>query len=220
LNKIPPLSDRLGRIAACIVPGKPLWDVGCDHGYLGLHAFGSGLCSHVNLVDRSAEVVRRLEARLSQRFPEGLPSGLNLLHRDAANQDLGIEQGSLVLAGLGPGVTLAILTRQFEAPAQDFRIVLAPDLNEERLRLSLAQRGWRLQYEELYPHTRHARQILICGRDGEAIHPFWNGSGFSRSNGLLDDYWAQRKIYYAKVRATTDEKVRLKQALQQDINEN
>ena len=210
---LPALPERLARVAAQVRPDRPLWDVGCDHGYLGLHAYCSGLCPQVHLLDRSSEVLRRTGSRLRQRFPAGLPAGLRLGLCDAEKEALDLGDGSLVLAGLGPWTTLRILERQFDGPAGRPRVVLAPDLNEERLRLALARRGWRLLHEELYRHNHHVRQILVCGREGPVVHPFWNASEASRPQGLLEEYLAQRRAYHGRVRRPQGDAAALQEAL-------
>ena len=46
-----PLSPRLQVCAGFVAPGERVADIGCDHGYLGIHLLQSGKASHVIAAD-------------------------------------------------------------------------------------------------------------------------------------------------------------------------
>ncbi len=192
------ISTRLKRIYDHVTPDQPLWDIGCDHGYLGLHAFRNGLSEEVHLVDRSPNACRNVCARIQRWFPERRPEGLCVWHRDAARNSLPIANGTVVLAGIGYRTILGIVINLFAPRSHDgLRLVLCAALKEEHLRLALYRQGWRLQAEELYMENNHVRQLLVCGTEGEILNPFWNGSDGSVENGLLGRYVEERRLYFS-----------------------
>ncbi len=210
------LSPRLQNIYQCIVPGRPLWDIGCDHGYLGLQAFATGLCEPVHLVDRSALVIGQLRQRVEQSWPKGPGVGLQICHCDAEKDELSVRGGTAVLAGLGLWTILRIVDCQFpQGPPKGTRLVLACVLKEEQLRVQLRRRGWFLQHEELFAENGHVRQLLACQASGEPLEPFWNDSDCSRDNGLWPTYLAERRLYFSVSQSSEPDLVYLKQALQQ-----
>ena len=64
-----PISQRLLLCAALVPPGARVADVGCDHGYLGIHLLKTGTAKHVIATDlrekpleKARENARRLGA--------------------------------------------------------------------------------------------------------------------------------------------------------------
>lgn len=216
-NEIPPvsLSARLQIIRDCLLPDQPLWDIGCDHGYLGLRAHHDGLCSVVHLVDRSAVVVDNLRRQVRELWPDGPGDGLQIWQHDAASEPLPVTGGTVVLAGLGIWTILRVLSRTFSgAVPAGVRLVLAATLEEEFLRLHLCRQGWRLQHEELYAEAGHVRQLLVWESTGEEALPFWNGtSRLSQDHGLLGQFLSERRRYFSVSQSADPDLVYLKEAL-------
>lgn len=208
------LSSRLQIMYDCVLPDQPLWDIGCDHGNLGLWAHAVGSCSEVHLVDRSADVVDELRRQVAKRWPDGPGEGLQLWHQDAENQDLPITTGTVVIAGVGVWTILGIIARVFSGrvPA-GVRLVLASLLKEDVLREHLRRQGWHLQREELYPEAGRVRQLLVWESTGESANPFWNGSALSHEHGLLEQYLAECRQYFSVSQSTDPDLVYLKAAL-------
>lgn len=63
---MPALSKRLKLIFDQLIPGEPVWDICCDHGYLGLAAYESNRFSEVNFVDQVPQIIQRLEETFNQ----------------------------------------------------------------------------------------------------------------------------------------------------------
>jgi tRNA (adenine22-N1)-methyltransferase len=208
------LSARLQIFYDRILAGQPLWDIGCDHGYLGLHAHRNGLCGEVHLVDRSPTVLEKLRRQVEVRWPAGPGEGLRIWQLDAEQEALPVVGGTVVMAGLGIGTVLRIMARSFagKVPA-GVRLVLAPTLREELLRLQLRAQGWYLQHEELYSEAGHVRQLQVWEIAGESAQPFWNNTTLSRDNGLLDMFLAERRQYFSVSQSAEPDLVYLKRAL-------
>lgn len=209
------LSVRLQLIYDCIRPDQPLWDIGCDHGYLGLRAHRDGLCSDVHLVDRAPLVVDKLRRQVQELWPDGPGAGLQIWQHDAASEQLAVTEGTVVVAGLGIWTILRVISRTFSgAVPAGVRLVLAATLEEELLRLHLCRQGWRLQHEELYAEAGHVRQLLVWEATGQEAQPFWNGpSPQSLDHGLLEEYLSERRRYFYVSQSADADLVFLKEAL-------
>jgi tRNA A22 N-methylase len=208
------LSSRLQNLYDCVLPDQPLWDIGCDHGNLGLWAYADGSCSEVHLVDRSIQVMDRLRRQVAERWPDGPGQGLQLWHQDAEHQQLPVTTGTVVIAGVGVWTILRIAARIFAGRVPvGVRLVLASLLREELLRVHLCRQGWRLQHEELYAEAGQVRQLLVWESTGESARPFWNDSALSHDHGLLAQYLAERRQYFSVSQSTDADLVFLKTAL-------
>jgi tRNA (adenine22-N1)-methyltransferase len=209
------LSARLQMIWDCLPPDQPLWDIGCDHGYLGLRAHHDGLCSAVHLVDRSPIVTDKLHRQVQELWPDGPGEGLQIWQHDAASEQLPVTGGTVVLAGLGIWTILRVLSRTFSgAVPAGVRLVLAAIMEEELLRLHLCRQGWRLQHEELYAEAGHVRQLLVWESTGEEALPFWNGtSPLSQGHGLLGEFLSERRRYFSVNQSADPDLAYLKKAL-------
>jgi hypothetical protein len=51
-GNIPLLSGRLKKIYDLILADQPFWDIGCDHGYVGLHAYHFSLFTRKMILPR------------------------------------------------------------------------------------------------------------------------------------------------------------------------
>jgi len=208
------LSTRLQIIYDRILPGQPLWDIGCDHAYVGLQAFSSGLCSEVHLVDRALPAIENLRNQIAERWPDGPGEGLRIWHSDAERDALPVAHGTVVMAGVGIFTVLRIMDRVFAGKVPTgVRLVVACTLKEELLRVHLGRLGWRLQHEELYGEAGHVRQLLAWESAGESAEPFWNDTELSRDHGLLDLFLEERRRYFSVNQSTDPDLVYLKEAL-------
>lgn len=61
------LSDRMQAIYDHLLPGEPVWDFCCDHGYLGLSAYRSGNFPEVHFVDQVPHIMENLKNRFEQK---------------------------------------------------------------------------------------------------------------------------------------------------------
>ena len=208
---IPPLSARLKSIYNLILAHQPLWDIGCDHGYLGLHVYRNELCPEVHLVDRSREALQSPSLRIAGWFEEGSGEGIHVWCRDAEYEALPISIGTVVMAGIGTNTIVRIMVNLFSGLVPvGVRLVLASAFTGERLRLRMRRMEWRLQHEELYLENGNVRQILTCGVEGEIIQPFWNSSSLSLDNGLLETFLQERRQYFSVCQSSAADLLYLK----------
>ncbi|NKB69046.1 MAG: hypothetical protein GKR89_18415 [Candidatus Latescibacteria bacterium] len=114
----PRLSDRLKLVYNLILCHQPLWDIGCDHGYLGLHAYSQQLCPEVHLVDRSRGALKNTRRRIAKWCPDEAGRRLSIWQRDAIRQTLPISRGTVVMAGLGSKTIIQMIMNLFPRQCQ------------------------------------------------------------------------------------------------------
>jgi tRNA (adenine22-N1)-methyltransferase len=61
------LSVRMQAVYDHLLPGEPVWDFCCDHGYLGLSAYRSERFPEVHFVDQVPHIIEKLKIRFEQK---------------------------------------------------------------------------------------------------------------------------------------------------------
>lgn len=120
------LSPRLEALFRLLLPDHPVWDVGYDHGQLGLFALASGKFPQVNFVDPVEKIAVSLQAKLSSK---NFSETRNQASIHVCNlSDLSVQvDGSLVFAGVGANNILTnveVLVKESKLNAR--RLVLSP----------------------------------------------------------------------------------------------
>jgi tRNA (adenine22-N1)-methyltransferase len=133
---MPKLSLRLQTIYDHLIPGKPVWDFCCDHGYLGLYAYRIGRFPEVHFVDQVPEIIERLKVRFDSKHlqPPEFPSRA-FFHVSAAEKINLPLPGTVVMAGVGSHTILDFLNVVDFSKTE--RIILGPQKDEELLLQSL-----------------------------------------------------------------------------------
>ena len=83
-----------------------LWDICCDHGYVGISALHSGEFTKVHFVDQIPHIMERLQTLINQKSKRNTcPYELHVM----SGEDLNIEvTGTVLIAGVG-GMTIKII---------------------------------------------------------------------------------------------------------------
>ncbi len=135
------LTKRLSFILDQMPDSAELWDVGCDHGLLGLAAVERGRTKQVHLVDPAIQVIQNLKAVLnSPKCKEWWSENeARVRFHHARGEDVLPEaSGAIVIAGMGGETMIAILEKlqRFEV------LVLNPLTHFEEVEEFLRQRSW------------------------------------------------------------------------------
>lgn len=121
------LSSRLTVIFDQLIPGLPVWDLCCDHGYLGSHAYLRQQFPEVNFVDQVPEIIARLEERFLREIVQPTnPTKPRFIA--SAGEDLNLEvTGNLVISGVGSYTIFQILKAlQAKNLLKAKRLILCP----------------------------------------------------------------------------------------------
>lgn len=150
----PTLSNRLLACCDFVRPGDRVADVGCDHGYLGIHLLKTGTATLVYESDiapgpldsarRNAEKYGTLNQ--TQFF---LSDGVKAIPRDF---------DTLVCAGMGGDTMVSILEAAPWLKSSRYRLILQCQSKRPLLRRFLSDQGYAISRE-------------ILARDGKFIYP-------------------------------------------------
>lgn len=154
------LSRRMQLIFDFLVPGEPVWDFCCDHGYMGLNAYESGLFPEVHFVDQVPHIIEQVQQRFqTEHFREN--SSARAYFFAVAGEDIPKPlYGSAIIAGVGAYTIFKILESLHE---RDFlhakRLILCPQRDDEKLKEDL-----RKMSNFSYEMTRDCCEIVERGR--------------------------------------------------------
>jgi tRNA A22 N-methylase len=142
------LSHRLNSLKAHHRQQPSIWDIGCDHGQLGLSFLDDPLVQAIHLVDPSAKVMHELKQKIDSYITKGHHK-IHLYHQSGQDTHLDLLPKCIFIAGMGGAEILAIL-RQLEPQlsAAD-QIVISPHRKILELRAALSSSPLRLEREEV-----------------------------------------------------------------------
>lgn len=153
------LSKRLYAVAAMVSPGSRLADVGTDHGYVPIYLTQKGVISHAIAMDvnkgplmRAAEHIKGngLEAYIETRLSDGLKN----LAPD--------ETDSVVIAGMGGGLTIRILSDSPAVWQQQKEIILQPQSEIEAVRRYICSNGFCIAEEDMVEEDGKYYPMMRC----------------------------------------------------------
>ena len=157
------LGARLEKVVSLIEPGLPVWDLCCDHGYVGTRALENNLSPEVHFVDAVPEIVGALEKKLSD-FGEFLGAPRVEFHKLKA-EDLSWENisGNLIITGVGVDTIIAILEAIPDSRLLYCRMILGPQNRQERLHSYILARGmpFELCHEWVVREGRRYRHLFL-----------------------------------------------------------
>lgn len=158
-----PLSARLEAVAAFVLPGEPMLDVGTDHARLPTVLVARARVPRAiasDVVPGPLEFARRTveEAGLADRIELRLCDGLEGLKTG--------EVATITIAGMGAGSIIEILGAG--VPDGVRRLVLAPNTGVDRLRGHLDETGWEIVDEAMVEELGRLYPIVVAEPGGTA----------------------------------------------------
>lgn len=162
----PRLSPRLATVAACVLPGRPLADVGTDHAYIPVTLVTAGtvpaaVATEVNAQPATAARAAITGAGLTDRIAMRLGSGLSVLTPG--------EAATIVIAGMGGQLIRDILEQGQAVAASAARLVLQPMRDHLAVRHWLWGHRWVLVDERLAQEGQHMYTIIVAERAADAM---------------------------------------------------
>ena len=157
------LDERLRSIAAFVVEGSRVADIGTDHAQLAIELIKSGRASKVIAADLNAgplEAARKniSAAGLEDRIDVRLGDGLTVLEAG--------EVDTVCMAGMGGALMVEILSNDVSRSIG--RLILQPMNTVERLRQWLELNGWAIVDEDLAEVGGIVYEIICAERGGRS----------------------------------------------------
>lgn len=149
-----PLSNRLLQCCQFVHPGDRVADVGCDHGYLGIHLLKSGIASRVIASDVK-EAPLQSAVRNARRF--GIQERITFYLSDGV-RNIPRDFDCMVCAGMGADTMISILEAAPWLKNAKYRLILQCQSKRPELRKYLASSGFSISRETL-------------AKDGKFLYP-------------------------------------------------
>lgn len=155
------LSGRLSKLSSYYSNQHSIWDIGCDHGLLGLSFHKYESVKSIHLVDPSDKVIEVLKLKLKD---SDIPIA-TIYHSPGQNIKLNSESKCIFIAGMG-GKEIAEILKNLE-PQMSFQdqVVISPHRSVLLLRDYLFQSGFRLVGEEAFFEDAQYYPILVLSKN-------------------------------------------------------
>lgn len=138
-----PLSRRLEAACRFIHSGDRVADVGCDHGYLGIHLLKNNIASFVYASDINEGPLNAAVFN-AERF--GVRDKMQCYLSDGV-KNIPREFDVMVCCGMGSDTMISILEAAPWLKDAKYRLILQCQSKRPELRRYLSENGWRIQEE-------------------------------------------------------------------------
>lgn len=163
-----PLSARLLACADLIAPGDRVADVGCDHGYLGIHLLKNGIASNVIASD-IREGPLQSAVRNSEKF--GVRDKMTFYLSDGV-RNIPRNFDTLVCAGMGGDTMISILSSATWLQSRQYRLILQCQTRTHFLRRYLSENGWYIRKETVIPDGKFLYTVMeVLWQPGQRLTP-------------------------------------------------
>ena len=149
-----PLSERLLACAGFVPKGSRVADIGCDHGYLGIHLLTSGIATSMIESDINEAP---LQSALHNAHKYGVADKMSFYLSDGV-RNIPKDFDVLVCAGMGADTMMHILDSAPWLKDSRYRLILQCQSKRPELRKYLYANGFRILRETL-------------AQDGKFIYP-------------------------------------------------
>ena len=151
-----PISSRLLACAAFVKPGDRVADIGCDHGYLGIHLLQNGIAqsviaSDINEGPLHSAVVNAEKFGVRDKIRFFLSDGVGSIPRDF---------DCLICAGMGGDTMISILSSAPWLKNKQYRLILQCQSKTPMLRRYLSDQGWYIREESVLRDGRFLYTVM------------------------------------------------------------
>ncbi|MBQ2854777.1 MAG: SAM-dependent methyltransferase [Oscillospiraceae bacterium] len=190
-----PLSSRLLACCQFVHPGDRVADIGCDHGYLGIHLLQTGIASSMIEADINRgplEAALRNAAKfgVKDKMTFHLSDGLTRIPRDF---------DCMVCAGMGADTIMSIIHHASDwLKDSKYRLILQCQSKRPELRQWLYDEGFRINRETLAKDGKFVYSIMEVVYDPG--HPITPAQTYITPQ-LLEDNHPLLPEYYERVKS-------------------
>ena len=164
-----PLSNRLLACCGFVRPGDRVADIGCDHGYLGIHLLQTGVArsmieADINTGPLDSARLNGAKYGVADKMTFCLSDGVAAIPRDF---------DTLVCAGMGADTMISILSAAPWLKDTHYRLILQCQSRRPELRQWLYDQGYRINRETLAKDGKFIYPIMeVRYAPGEAPAPW------------------------------------------------
>ena len=154
-----PISKRLLACARYIRPGEVVADVGCDHGYLGIHLLHTGVAKKILASDINEGPLQAAQ-RNARKYGVLNKMSFHLCPGVAAVPH---EFDAMVCAGMGADTMISILEDAPWLKDSRYRLILQCQSKTPLLRRFLSENGWQICKESVLRDGRFLYTVMeVC----------------------------------------------------------
>ena len=184
-----PLSNRLLTCCQFIHPGDRVADIGCDHGYLGIHLLkgriaSSVIASDINEGPLQSAMMNARKFGVQEQISFYLSNGVRSIPRDF---------DSMVCAGMGADTIISILENSGWLEEKRYRLILQCQSKRPELRKWLHDNGYRICRETLAKDRKFVYSIMEVvfdpGHKIEAWEIYISSQLLQDNSPLLGEYY-------------------------------
>jgi tRNA (adenine22-N1)-methyltransferase len=140
------LSKRLNAVASLVTLGNRVADIGCDHAYTSIYLAENNISPHIIAMDVNQGPIDRAKENIikygyEDRIDTRKSNGLEKLKQG--------EVQTIVIAGMGGGLTIQILTERMEIVQSVKELILQPQSEIHRVRTMLSQYDFVITKEDM-----------------------------------------------------------------------
>ena len=189
-----PIYTRLLACCNFIAKGDRVADIGCDHGYLGIHLVTSGIAAHVIESDVAPGPLDSARRNAKKYHVE---SAMTFCISDGV-KDIPRDFDTLVCAGMGGDTMVHILTDAPWLKDRRYRMILQCQSKTPMLRQFLDENGWRITEEAVLKEGKFLYTVMEVYYEPE--YPRLNTGEWYFPPALLENPSHQVPAYFAWVK--------------------
>lgn len=140
------LSNRLSALASLVSKGHRLADIGTDHGYIPIYLCQTGIIPSAIAMDIGKGPLQQATAHIKQ---QGLSSRIRTRLSDGLTALQPGEADTVLIAGMGGGLVMKILSQGTHALTGSEELILQPQSEIAQVRAYLRTHGFRILEEEM-----------------------------------------------------------------------
>ena len=188
-----PLSKRLQVCSDFVASGDRVADIGCDHGYLGIHLLTQGIASSVIAADVNEGP---LQSAMRNALKYGVRNKMTFHLSDGA-QNIPRDFDTMVCAGMGADTMVSILDGAPWLKDSCYRLILQCQSKTPILRQYLSEQGWRIAGESALRDGRFLYTVMEV--TWQPTYPRLTGGEFWFPPVLLENPRPETAEYFRRI---------------------